>query len=208
MSASDDPLEVDRHEVEVALATPLDAMPLLARKTSCKTCFGAVFEGENVRRRTLASLLRRPLWIAGIGAMSLTLAVPLPSAQNRVANWPALATLPIRSSNPIINGAMPLGSPPPGVKLPGPISAPVPIYKPEPPYPEKARRARYSGDVILMILVDAEGNVADAQIFKSVERGLDESALETVRRWKFKPAVRDGVPIPVRVPVIVPFRLD
>jgi len=89
----------------------------------------------------------------------------------------------------------------------GGVSAPVPIYKPEPAYSEEARKAKYQGTVVLLIIVDAQGNVTDARVVKPLGMGLDEKALEAVRTWKFKPALRNGTPVPVRVSVEVMFRL-
>lgn len=89
----------------------------------------------------------------------------------------------------------------------GNVMAPVPIYDPDPPYSEEARKAKYSGTVSLIIIVDAAGNVTDAQVIKPAGLGLDEKALDTVRTWKFKPAMRNGVPVRVRCSVEVSFRL-
>jgi len=89
----------------------------------------------------------------------------------------------------------------------GGVSAPIPIYKPEPPYSEEARKAKYQGTVVLMIVVDAQGNVTDCKVVRPLGLGLDEKATETVRTWKFKPALRNNVPVPVRVIVEVSFRL-
>ncbi len=89
----------------------------------------------------------------------------------------------------------------------GNVSAPIPIYKPEPPYSEEARKAKYQGTVVLWIVVDAQGNVNDARVVKPLGLGLDEKAVDTVRTWKFKPALRGGTPVPVRVMVEVSFRL-
>jgi len=89
----------------------------------------------------------------------------------------------------------------------GGVSAPIPIYKPEPAYSEEARKAKYQGTVVLWIVVDAQGNVTDCRVVRPLGLGLDEKALETVRTWKFKPAMRNMVPVPVRVIVEVSFRL-
>ncbi len=89
----------------------------------------------------------------------------------------------------------------------GNVSAPIPIYKPEPPYSEQARKAKYQGTVVLWVVVNAQGNVTDAQVVKPLGMGLDENALTTVKTWKFKPAMRNGTPVPVRVMVEVSFRL-
>jgi TonB family protein len=89
----------------------------------------------------------------------------------------------------------------------GGVSAPIPIYKPEPAYSEEARKAKYQGTVVLWIVVDTQGNVTDPRVVRPLGLGLDEKALETVRTWKFKPALRNGSPVPVRVIVEVIFRL-
>jgi periplasmic protein TonB len=90
----------------------------------------------------------------------------------------------------------------------GGVSAPIPIYKPEPAYSEEARKAKYQGTVVLWIVVDAQGGVAaDVRVVKPLGLGLDEKAVEAVRTWKFKPAQKNGTPVPVRVMVEVSFRL-
>lgn len=89
----------------------------------------------------------------------------------------------------------------------GSIGAPIPIYKPDPPYSEEARKAKYQGTVVLWIVVDTQGNVTEIRVVKPLGLGLDEKAVDTVRTWKFKPATRNGIPVPVRVAVEVSFRL-
>ncbi len=89
----------------------------------------------------------------------------------------------------------------------GSVSAPIPVYKPEPTYTEEARKAKYQGTIVLWIVVDSQGNVTDCRVAKPLGLGLDEKAVETVRTWKFKPALRNGVPVSVRATVEVSFRL-
>jgi len=89
----------------------------------------------------------------------------------------------------------------------GSVTAPIPIYKPEPPYSEEARKAKYQGTVVLQIVVDTQGSVVDVRVVKPLGLGLDEKAVETVRTWKFKPGMRNGAAVPVRVLVEVSFRL-
>ncbi len=61
--------------------------------------------------------------------------------------------------------------------------------------------------MVLWIVVDAQGNVTDERVVKPLGLGLDEKAIEAVKTWKFKPAMRNGAPVPVRVMVEVTFRL-
>jgi len=87
------------------------------------------------------------------------------------------------------------------------VTAPIPIYKPEPPYTKGARAAKLQGTGVYSAVIDASGNVADVEVVRPVDRGLDESAAQTLRTWKFEPATKDGKPVPVKVVVEVSFRL-
>ena len=89
----------------------------------------------------------------------------------------------------------------------GDVMAPVPIYHPDPSYSDEARRAKYSGVVQLAIVVNTDGDVTDARLEKPIGYGLDQKAVETVKTWKFKPATRNGTPVPVRLLTEVTFRL-
>jgi len=93
------------------------------------------------------------------------------------------------------------------LKLGGDVKAPVLIHRPEPPYTPEARKDKVQGTVVLAITIDAEGNVTDARVTKSLRKDLDESAVKTVRTWKFQPATRKGKPVPFKVNVEVSFRL-
>jgi TonB family protein len=87
------------------------------------------------------------------------------------------------------------------------LTQPVPESHPAPAYSEKARAARLQGTVVLWLVVGAHGEVEQAAIDKALGLGLDESALRTVRTWRFKPATLNGAPTPVRLMVEVSFRL-
>lgn len=89
----------------------------------------------------------------------------------------------------------------------GGVSQPIPIYDPDPPYSEQARKAKYQGTVVVSIVVDGQGLVHDVRVVKPLGLGLDEEAVNTIQGWKFKPAERNGVPVPVRIMVEVTFRL-
>ena len=80
-------------------------------------------------------------------------------------------------------------------------------YCPDPPYTEKARRAKYSGTWVVWIVVNHLGEVESVRVFKPLGLGLDESAVNTVRTWKFHPAIREGVPVAVRMLVETSFRI-
>jgi TonB family protein len=88
------------------------------------------------------------------------------------------------------------------------VTPPAPTYNPAPDYTPQARRDKIEGEVDLWIVIDSQGNVTDArEVSKPLGDGLDEKAIETVKKWKFKPAIRNGVALSVRVRVEVSFRL-
>jgi protein TonB len=88
------------------------------------------------------------------------------------------------------------------------VTAPSKVYCPDPPYTPEARRDGIEGTVTLMISVDTQGNVSDVrQTSGLLGEGLDQSAIDTVKTWRFAPAKRDGVPVAVRVMVQISFRL-
>jgi len=93
--------------------------------------------------------------------------------------------------------------------VPSDVTLPVPIYKPEPEYPEEARKAKYQGTVRLFIEIDATGHVmpASIRVIRSLGLELDENAIACVSQWRFKPAIKGGNPIAVQAEVSVNFQL-
>lgn len=61
--------------------------------------------------------------------------------------------------------------------------------------------------VLLRAVIDAEGDVAAVEVLKGLTLGLTESAVDTVKTWKYQPATQDGVPVPVFMFISVNFRL-
>jgi len=87
------------------------------------------------------------------------------------------------------------------------LTPPVLVAKTEPEYTEAARRAKIQGTVVLHIEIDQRGQVRNARITQSLGLGLDERALETVARWRFRAATRNGKPVVSTALVEVNFRL-
>ena len=95
-----------------------------------------------------------------------------------------------------------------GVYAPGgDVSAPIPISTPEAEFSDEARRAKYQGVCTISLIVDAHGNPQNARVIRSLGMGLDEKALEAVRKYRFKPALRQGKPVAALITVAVNFRL-
>ncbi len=89
----------------------------------------------------------------------------------------------------------------------GGVSAPTVLFKVDPEYSEEARKAKYQGTVLLSIEVDTSGRATNIQVVRSLGLGLDEKAIEAVKKWKFKPGIKDGKPVMVAATIEVNFRL-
>jgi len=93
-------------------------------------------------------------------------------------------------------------------RIGGGVSAPVALNQVEAEFSDEARRAKYQGVCLISLIVDAQGNPQNPRVVRALGMGLDEKALEAVRKYKFKPAMRDGkTPVPVMITVEVNFRL-
>jgi periplasmic protein TonB len=92
-------------------------------------------------------------------------------------------------------------------RIGGGVSAPVPIFRPEPEYSEEARKAKWQGAVLLQLVVDENGVPQDIKVVRSLGLGLDQKAIEAVQKWRFKPGLKDGKPVPVSANIEVNFRL-
>ena len=89
----------------------------------------------------------------------------------------------------------------------GGVSNPVLIFKVEPEYSEEARKAKFQGTVLLAIVVDKNGRVADVRVVRPLGLGIDEKAIEAVKKWRFRPAMLNSKPVAVAANVEVNFRL-
>ncbi len=89
----------------------------------------------------------------------------------------------------------------------GGVAAPQVIHSVDPEFTDAARQAKYSGVVSIQLIVDTHGNPQAIQVVRHLGMGLDEKAIEAVRQYKFKPAMYQGHPVPVRVVVDVNFHL-
>ena len=82
------------------------------------------------------------------------------------------------------------------------------LNNPKPPYPSFAFQNRQEGTVILRVHVLPTGEVDEVQLARtSGFDALDDSALQTVKKWKFVPAKQDGKIVDQWVKVPIKFGL-
>jgi TonB family protein len=103
---------------------------------------------------------------------------------------------------------------PPAVEPDGPIIvagdvvAPEKVDAPPPVYTETARKARIQGVVIVQAIIDKSGNVTNVKVLKGLPMGLEQSAVDAVKRWRFRPATLNGKPVAVYYNLTVNFRIQ
>lgn len=74
-------------------------------------------------------------------------------------------------------------------------------------YPESAKAAGLQGNVVLKILIGADGKVQEVEVLKSASPELDEAAINAVKQFVFTPAEKNGKPVRVWFAVPFTFRL-
>ncbi len=98
------------------------------------------------------------------------------------------------------------------------VSPPKLVYAPDPEYTDKARRKKMNGSVVVSLTVDVAGKPQNVHVSRSlgeglskklrpIALGLDESALKSVKEYRFEPAEFQGKPVPVDISVEVTYRI-
>jgi protein TonB len=90
------------------------------------------------------------------------------------------------------------------VRVGSSIAQPQKIYDVEPNIPATAAQAGVHGTVILEIIIGADGAVSSTKVLRSIPM-LDQAALDAVRRWRYRPTLINGQPVPVIMTVTVNF---
>jgi len=89
----------------------------------------------------------------------------------------------------------------------GEISAPVKLVTSEPVYPRAALLARRGGVVVVRATIDRQGRVTALEPLTHRGFGLEEAAMAAMAEWRFRPALRRGVPVPVLYQLTVNFNV-
>ena len=75
-------------------------------------------------------------------------------------------------------------------------------------YPAQARKNGFEGDVVLRLLIDADGSIAKVDVVSDPGEGLGPAAAQAVRELRFSPAKVNGVAVATTVPFTIHFTLD
>jgi TonB family protein len=83
----------------------------------------------------------------------------------------------------------------------------VPVRTPDPMYPKSASENKLTGDTIVAMTVLTDGSVSDIQLVGRAARSMDDATLQTLKSWRFKPAMCGAEPVVSDIEVVVSFRL-
>jgi len=101
----------------------------------------------------------------------------------------------------VIKAPMPIAP----VSKPAQIVTSQLVFKVPPVYPEQAKIMDLHGDVVVSARVTKTGSVIDVQILTG-EPILGIAAINAVKQWRYRPALRDGVAVDSRVEIIFRFK--
>ena len=77
----------------------------------------------------------------------------------------------------------------------------------EPASNEYAQTNAVAGMALYHTVIGADGKPGEIAVGRPIGFGLDENAVDSIRRAKFQPAMRDGKPVPVMLDLVVQFRI-
>ena len=87
----------------------------------------------------------------------------------------------------------------PGITPPRVIHQVNPAYKPD------SEGFRVSGTVLVGLVVSSKGEPKDVHVVHSLEKAVDQTAVDAVRQWQFEAAKKGDQPIAVRLTVEIRF---
>ena len=87
------------------------------------------------------------------------------------------------------------------------LQPPKLLNNPEPSYTREARDSGVEGDVLVRVLIGADGLVKRVVVVRELPAGLTDQAIKAAYKLKFKPALRNGQPVSFWKPVLIEFRL-
>ena len=87
------------------------------------------------------------------------------------------------------------------------LTAPHVMKKVEPQYTPGAKDEKIEGTVVLQLTIDQDGKARNMVVTRSLDAGLDQSAMDAVAQWTFEPARKNGNPVRCAAIIEINFRL-
>jgi TonB family protein len=104
------------------------------------------------------------------------------------------AVSPNRDLRPGMPGFI-LGSLASGIASDQDVRIALPVHAPDPPIVRAKLPEWIRGDVIVEVTISEAGEVTDTVVLETVGYGLEQTVVETLRKWRWIPATIDGVKV-------------
>jgi periplasmic protein TonB len=110
------------------------------------------------------------------------------------------------AANPAPSAGSPYGSLSDGADTGHEIRPALPAVTSEPLVSAEDLRGGAEGNVVIEITIDEAGNIVNKAVVQSLDPTIDAKVLAALENWRFRPATRDGVPIPSKQDVVYHFK--
>lgn len=142
--------------------------------------------------------------LEGTNDMGATVQVPAVRFEGyyeEPAQKPSLPTGPVPIHAALPNPTGPVTIPPNGINANR-------IFFAEPQYPPKAKLAQMSGTVVLRVTISKTGNVETLQVVSSTNGLFNNSAMDAVKQWRYRPYLINKEPVEVDTTITINFALN
>jgi TonB family protein len=85
------------------------------------------------------------------------------------------------------------------------VTPSFPVYSPRPAVTDRALLPATEQKIVVDVDVDELGAVVREVLVKGIGNRLDQIVLDTVKTWRFQPAMKEGKPVPTEAELIFPF---
>jgi periplasmic protein TonB len=111
----------------------------------------------------------------------------------------------IISSTPV---AVPKVAAPQRVRVSAGVTQGMIIHRVNPTYPQMAKIARVQGPVVLAAIIGKDGAIQNLHVVSSASPLLNQSAIDAVKQWRYRPYILNGEPVEVDTQITVNFTLQ
>lgn len=84
---------------------------------------------------------------------------------------------------------------------------PIALTQVKPIFPPEMKRAGITGEVLVELIIDTEGNPRDCKVVKSSRPEFEASAITALSQWKFEPGIKHGRAVNTRLQVPIVYSL-
>ena len=84
---------------------------------------------------------------------------------------------------------------------------PEAVSQTAPAYPAELRKAKIEGSVTVVCILDESGRVEDPRVENSSRPEFEKPALDAIRKWRFRPGMKDGQPVRTYIRIPLRFRV-